>query len=256
MTDARASAPAGPPWSSCRPTTRRHNLARHRERDPRGTARTPPCSSSTTPRLTARAAWPTSWPRSSRASRCATVPAKEGPRAGLPRRLRGRARGRCRAGDPDGRRLVARPALPAGARGGPRPRGSRHRLALRAAVAACATGASRGDSSRAAASLFARLVLGLRPHDLTGGFKAWRAAALAAIAVRRDPLRGLRLPDRDDLPAPLVSERASREVPIIFRDRRVGQSKMSRRIILEALVVVLHLRWEELRGRGPRPRKA
>jgi dolichol-phosphate mannosyltransferase len=41
------------------------------------------------------------------------------------------------------------------------------------------------------------------------------------------------------------------EVPIIFRDRRLGQSKMSRRIIVEALFVVLRLRWDELRGRGP-----
>jgi len=31
----------------------------------------------------------------------------------------------------------------------------------------------------------------------------------------------------------------------------VGQSKMSRRIIGEALIVVLQLRWDELRGRGP-----
>ena len=42
-----------------------------------------------------------------------------------------------------------------------------------------------------------------------------------------------------------------REVPITFRDRRVGRSKMSRRIIVEALLVVLRLRWEELRGRQP-----
>jgi hypothetical protein len=44
------------------------------------------------------------------------------------------------------------------------------------------------------------------------------------------------------------------EVPITFRDRRVGQSKMSRRIVLEALVVVVQLRAEELlrrlRGSG------
>jgi dolichol-phosphate mannosyltransferase len=43
-----------------------------------------------------------------------------------------------------------------------------------------------------------------------------------------------------------------REVPITFRDRRVGQSKMSRRIVVEALVVVCKLRVDELRGRGPR----
>ena len=46
-----------------------------------------------------------------------------------------------------------------------------------------------------------------------------------------------------------------REVPITFRDRRVGQSKMSRRIVVEALVVVVALRLEELRGRGPRARR-
>ena len=39
------------------------------------------------------------------------------------------------------------------------------------------------------------------------------------------------------------------EVPIVFRDRRVGQSKMSRRIVVEALVVVVQLRAEELRAR-------
>ena len=37
-----------------------------------------------------------------------------------------------------------------------------------------------------------------------------------------------------------------REIPITFRDRRVGQSKMSRRIVVEALVVVVQLRLEEL----------
>ena len=44
-------------------------------------------------------------------------------------------------------------------------------------------------------------------------------------------------------------------MPITFRDRRVGQSKMSRRIIVEALLVVVPLRFDELRdrlrGRGP-----
>jgi dolichol-phosphate mannosyltransferase len=43
------------------------------------------------------------------------------------------------------------------------------------------------------------------------------------------------------------------EVPITFRDRRLGQSKMSRRIIVEALFVVMGLRWDEIRGRGTRP---
>ncbi len=40
------------------------------------------------------------------------------------------------------------------------------------------------------------------------------------------------------------------EVPIVFSDRRVGVSKMSRGIVREAFVVVLRLRWDEVRGRG------
>jgi len=46
------------------------------------------------------------------------------------------------------------------------------------------------------------------------------------------------------------------EFPITFRDRRVGQSKMSRRIVVEALVVVVQLRAEELLGRARRRRRS
>jgi dolichol-phosphate mannosyltransferase len=99
-------------------------------------------------------------------------------------------------------------------------------------------------------SLFARLVLRLSPHDLTGGFKAWRAPTLAVL-----PFDGIRAGGY--VFQIEMTYRASRlgarvlEVPITFRDRRVGQSKMSRRIVVEALFVVMTLRWDELRGRGP-----
>ena len=106
---------------------------------------------------------------------------------------------------------------------------------------------SRGGST------FARIVLSLKPHDLTGGFKAWRATTLEAV-----PFDGVRAGGY--VFQIEMTYRASRlgarvvEVPITFRDRRVGQSKMSRRIVVEALVVVVSLRWDELRGRGPVPR--
>ncbi|MCI0345304.1 MAG: polyprenol monophosphomannose synthase [Chloroflexi bacterium] len=99
-------------------------------------------------------------------------------------------------------------------------------------------------------SLFAKIVLGLRPSDLTGGFKAWRATTLAAIPFQGIHAGGYVFQIE-------MTHRASRagarvaEVPITFRDRRVGQSKMSRRIIVEALIVVLRLRLEALRR--PRP---
>jgi dolichol-phosphate mannosyltransferase len=103
---------------------------------------------------------------------------------------------------------------------------------------------SRGGSA------FARIVLGLEPHDLTGGFKAWRATTLDSL-----PFDGVRAGGY--VFQIEMTYRASRlgatvvEVPITFRDRRVGQSKMSRRIVAEALLVVVGLRWDELRGRGP-----
>jgi dolichol-phosphate mannosyltransferase len=100
-------------------------------------------------------------------------------------------------------------------------------------------------------SIFARTVLRLRPNDLTGGFKAWRAETLGAIPFEGIHAGGYVFQIE-------MTHRASRngarvsEVPITFRDRRVGRSKMSRRIILEALVVVVRLRWEEIRARRRR----
>jgi dolichol-phosphate mannosyltransferase len=99
-------------------------------------------------------------------------------------------------------------------------------------------------------SLFARIVLTLRPRDLTGGFKAWRASTLATIPFEGIHSGGYVFQIEMTYRAARLGARV-REVPITFRDRRVGQSKMSRRIVFEALVVVVQLRWEELRGRGP-----
>ncbi len=104
-------------------------------------------------------------------------------------------------------------------------------------------------------SVFARTVLRLEPRDLTGGFKAWRAETLAGVPFDGVHAGGyvfqIEMTFRAD-------RRGARivEVPITFRDRRVGQSKMSRRIVVEALVVVIQLRAEELRDRILRRRRA
>ncbi len=103
---------------------------------------------------------------------------------------------------------------------------------------------SRGGST------FARIVLGLAPHDLTGGFKAWRATTLAALSFEGVRAGGYVFQIEMTYRASRLGARVV-EIPIIFRDRRLGQSKMSRRIIVEALFVVIGLRWDELRGRGP-----
>jgi dolichol-phosphate mannosyltransferase len=95
-----------------------------------------------------------------------------------------------------------------------------------------------------AGSLFARTVLSLAPHDLTGGFKAWRASTLAAIPFDGVHAGGYVFQIEMTYRASRAGARI-REVPIVFRDRRAGQSKMSRRIIVEALLVVIQLRWDE-----------
>ncbi|HEX2627230.1 MAG TPA: polyprenol monophosphomannose synthase [Candidatus Limnocylindrales bacterium] len=100
-------------------------------------------------------------------------------------------------------------------------------------------------------SLFARTVLTLRPHDLTGGFKAWRASTLETIPFEGVHAGGYVFQIEMTYRAARAGARIH-EVPITFQDRQVGRSKMSRRIIAEALLVVIRLRWDELRGRGAR----
>jgi dolichol-phosphate mannosyltransferase len=97
-------------------------------------------------------------------------------------------------------------------------------------------------------SLFARTVLGLTPNDLTGGFKAWRSTTLAAVPFDGVHAGGYVFQIEMTFRASRAGARVV-EIPITFRDRRVGQSKMSRRIVVEALVVVVQLRLEDLRGR-------
>jgi dolichol-phosphate mannosyltransferase len=100
-------------------------------------------------------------------------------------------------------------------------------------------------------SLFARVVLGLPASDLTGGFKAWRASTLASILFDGVHAGGYVFQIEMTYRAHGAGARIS-EVPITFRDRRVGQSKMSRRIVVEALVVVVQLRAESLLRRARR----
>jgi dolichol-phosphate mannosyltransferase len=103
---------------------------------------------------------------------------------------------------------------------------------------------SRGGST------FAKFVLGLPANDLTGGFKAWRRETLEGIPWGRVHAGGYVF----QIEMTYLAHRAGArivELPIVFADRRIGVSKMSRRIIVEALALVLRLRWEELRGRGP-----
>lgn len=110
--------------------------------------------------------------------------------------------------------------------------------------------ASRRLISRSG-SIFARVVLGMRQHDLTGGFKAWRASTLSAIPFEGINAGGYVFQIEMTYRANQAGARV-REVPITFRDRLAGESKMSRRIIAEALIIVIQLRLSSL-SRRPSP---
>ncbi len=85
--------------------------------------------------------------------------------------------------------------------------------------------------------LYARAMLGLSVHDATAGFRAYHRRLLQAI-----PLDDVRADGYGfQVEMTYLTERSGGkvvEIPIEFRDRTLGRSKMSMRIVLEALVLV------------------
>jgi dolichol-phosphate mannosyltransferase len=91
-------------------------------------------------------------------------------------------------------------------------------------------------------STYARLVLGLGVRDLTGGFKCFRREALESIHF--DSVRSRGYAFQVELTYRTVQAGfAVVEVPIVFRDRQHGTSKMSWRIAAEAIWLVPRLRF-------------
>jgi dolichol-phosphate mannosyltransferase len=91
-------------------------------------------------------------------------------------------------------------------------------------------------------STYARWVLGLQVRDLTGGFKCFRREVLEAIQFDSVRSRGYAFQVELTYRAVRAGFRVV-EVPIIFRDRQQGQSKMSWRIAAEAMWLVPRLRF-------------
>jgi len=89
--------------------------------------------------------------------------------------------------------------------------------------------------------IYARAVLGVDIHDLTGGFKCIRRSVLEAIDLPTVRAEGYVFQIEVTYRAVLAGFRV-REVPIVFTDRSRGSSKMSWRIALEAMVLVPLLR--------------
>jgi len=100
----------------------------------------------------------------------------------------------------------------------------------------------------AGGSLYARVLLGVKVRDLTGGFKCYRRAALEAIDLDGVESKGYAFQIETTYRVLRAGFKVV-EVPITFADREVGGSKMSRAIVAEAIWKVPGLRLAALLGR-------
>ncbi len=94
-------------------------------------------------------------------------------------------------------------------------------------------------------NLYARTILGLPVMDATGGFRCYRRRVLETINLDDIQSNGYAFQIELVYRTMRAGFRIG-ELPIIFPDRRVGRSKMSRRIVLEALINVWRLRLRNL----------
>ena len=100
----------------------------------------------------------------------------------------------------------------------------------------------------AGGSFYARIILGVKVRDLTGGFKCYRRAVLETIDLDAVDSRGYAFQIETTYRTLRAGFKVV-EVPITFADREVGGSKMSKAIVAEAIWKVPGLRLKALFGR-------
>ncbi len=98
------------------------------------------------------------------------------------------------------------------------------------------------------ANQYTRIVTGLPVRDATGGFKCFRVEVLKAIDLDQVRSNGYSFQIEMSFKAWKKGFRIH-EIPIIFMDRRVGISKMSKKIVREAVTMVWRLRFQSILGR-------
>jgi dolichol-phosphate mannosyltransferase len=100
----------------------------------------------------------------------------------------------------------------------------------------------------AGGSFYARTILGIPVRDVTGGFKCFRRKVLETLPL--DDIRSSGYGFQIELTYRAILKGFKViEIPIIFEDRRVGTSKMSRAVFFEALGMVVRLRLDALQGK-------
>ena len=91
-------------------------------------------------------------------------------------------------------------------------------------------------------SIYTRLILGIRVKDATAGFKCWRQTTLEGIGLDRVHSNGYVF----QVEMAYLTEKCGfrfLEIPIYFEDRRIGQSKMTVPVKIEAALRTFEIRW-------------
>lgn len=91
-------------------------------------------------------------------------------------------------------------------------------------------------------SVYAKFVLGMPFNDLTGGFNCWRRSVIEAIGPDNLKSDGYAFQIEIKYKA-FKNGFKLKEIPIVFEDRYLGQSKMSKKIVIEAMYRVFFLRF-------------
>ena len=99
-----------------------------------------------------------------------------------------------------------------------------------------------------AANIYARSITGLQLFDSTGGFKCFRRKVLETVDLSAVKSNGYAFQIEMSFRAWKKGFRIA-EIPIVFVDRTEGESKMSKRIVREAVWMVWRLRWWALTGK-------
>jgi dolichol-phosphate mannosyltransferase len=96
-------------------------------------------------------------------------------------------------------------------------------------------------------TIYTRLILGLRVKDATAGFKCWRASTLKGIGLDKVESSGYVF----QVEMAYLTEKLGYrflEIPIHFEDRRIGQSKMTNPVKIEAALRTFEIRWRHSRA--------
>jgi dolichol-phosphate mannosyltransferase len=92
------------------------------------------------------------------------------------------------------------------------------------------------------------MILGIKTRDLTGGFKCFKRSTLQRLKIEELKSNGYSFQIETTYKT-LQQGLTVKEIPIIFEDRHVGQSKMSAKIFIEALWMVIKIKLTEIRNR-------